>query len=121
MIVDHIDGHRQRFGVEPICAGACHPRRADRPEHLLGPQGPPVHRRRVGRRPLANAALDVWRANRSLYGADKLAIAMRKAGHDVGRDHVARLMKILGIEGVRRDSHRTVTTRRDPTGSVTPT
>jgi hypothetical protein len=33
---------------------------------------------------VANAALDVWRANRSLYGADKLATAMRKAGHDVG-------------------------------------
>jgi putative transposase len=63
---------------------------------------------------MANAALDVWRANRSLYGADKLATAMRKAGYDVGRDQVARLMKILGIEGVRRGKHRTVTTRRDP-------
>jgi putative transposase len=63
---------------------------------------------------MANAALDIWRANRSLYGADKLATAMRKAGHDVGRDQVARLMKILGIKGVRRGKHRTVTTRQDP-------
>jgi putative transposase len=62
----------------------------------------------------ANAALDLWRANRSLYGADKLATAMRKAGHDVGRDQVARLMRIVGIEGVRRGKHRTVTTTRDP-------
>jgi transposase InsO family protein len=62
---------------------------------------------------MANAALDIWRANRSLYGADKLATAMRKAGYDVGRDQVARLLKILGIEGVRRGKHRTVTTRRD--------
>ena len=30
---------------------------------------------------MANVALDVWRANRSVYGADKLATAMRKAGH----------------------------------------
>lgn len=62
----------------------------------------------------ANAALDTWRANRSLYGADKLATAMRKAGHDVGRDQVARLMRIVGIEGVRRGKHKTITTRRDP-------
>ncbi len=53
----------------------------------------------------------MWRANRSLYGADKLATAMTKAGHDVGRDQVARLMKILGIEGVRRGKHRTTTTK----------
>ena len=32
---------------------------------------------------MANAALDIWRANRSVYGADKLVTAMRKAGHDV--------------------------------------
>ena len=69
---------------------------------------------------MANAALDIWRANRSLYGADKLATAMRKAGHDVGRDQVARLMKILGIEGVRRGRHRTVTTHRDPNAARHP-
>src|SRR5919106_5721223 len=69
---------------------------------------------------MANAALDIWRANRSLYGADKLATAMRKAGHDVGRDQVARLMKILGIQGVRRGKHRTVTTRRDPAAARHP-
>jgi putative transposase len=63
---------------------------------------------------MANAALEVWQANRRVYGADKLAVAMRNAGHDVGRDQVARLMRILGIEGARRGRHRTVTTRRDP-------
>ena len=62
---------------------------------------------------MANAALELWRANRSLYGADKLATAMRKAGHDIGRDHLARLMGIVGIEGVRRGRHKTVTTVGD--------
>ena len=65
---------------------------------------------------MANAALDIWRANRSLYGADKLATAMRKKGHDVGRDQVARLMKILGITGNIRGKHRTWTTQSDPSG-----
>jgi transposase InsO family protein len=65
---------------------------------------------------MANTALDLWRAHRSLYGADKLATAMRKAGHHIGRDQVARLMKIVGIEGNIRGKHRTWTTRRDPAG-----
>ncbi len=64
---------------------------------------------------MANTALDLWRANRGVYGADKLAVAMRRAGHDVGRDQVARLMRIVAIEGVRRGKHRTTTTKSDPT------
>jgi putative transposase len=63
---------------------------------------------------MANTALDVWKANRSLYGADKLATAIGKAGHDIGRDQVGRLMKIVGIEGNTRGKHKTITTRRDP-------
>lgn len=69
---------------------------------------------------MANVALCVWRANRSLYGADKLATAMRKAGHDVGRDQAARLMRIVGIEGARRGKHTTTTTRRDPAAARHP-
>jgi putative transposase len=64
---------------------------------------------------MANTALDVWRANRSVYGAEKLWVAMRRAGHDVGRDQVARLMGIVGIEGVRRGKHKTRTTVGDTT------
>ena len=69
---------------------------------------------------MANHALEVWRANRSLYGADKLATAMRKTGYHVGRDQVARLMGIVGIEGVRRGQHTTRTTRRDPAAARHP-
>ena len=39
--------------------------------------------------------------------------AARRAGHDVGRDQVARLMRSLGIEGVRR-GRRLKTTKADP-------
>ncbi len=45
---------------------------------------------------------------------------MRKIGHDVGRDQVARLMRIVGIEGARRGKHRMVTTRRDPEAARAP-
>jgi transposase InsO family protein len=63
---------------------------------------------------MADRLFDIWRANRSLYGAEKLWTAALEADIPIGRDHVARLMGILGIEGVRRGGHKTVTTVRDP-------
>jgi len=56
--------------------------------------------------------LALWVANYRVYGARKLWKAARRAGHGVGRDQVARLMRTLGIQGVRR-GRRWVTTRPD--------
>jgi putative transposase len=57
--------------------------------------------------------LALWVANRKVYGAHKLWKTARRAGHDIGRDQVARLMRQLDIRGVTR--RRTmVTTRPDP-------
>jgi putative transposase len=62
----------------------------------------------------ANRVLDFYRLDRSLYGSDKLWTAMQRAGVDIGRDQVARLMGILGIVGVSRaKEHRTTTTVSD--------
>jgi putative transposase len=69
---------------------------------------------------LADRLWDLWRANRSLYGAEKLHGAARRAGIDVGRDQVARLMNILGLAGVTRGKHHTTTTRRDPVAARHP-
>ena len=69
---------------------------------------------------LANRLLDLWRVNRSVYGVDKLAVAARRAGLEVGRDQVGRLMAVLGISGAVRGKHRTVTTCQDPAASRHP-
>jgi putative transposase len=58
--------------------------------------------------------LALWVANRKVYGAQKLWKAARRAGHDIGRDQVGRLMRQLGIEGVSRQRKKTFTTRADP-------
>ena len=42
----------------------------------------------------------LWVTNRMVYGAHKLWKTARRAGHDLGRDQVARLMPELGIEGI---------------------
>lgn len=79
-----------------------------------------VCRRRVA--PSARTVRDVvmtqllmalWVANRKVYGADKLWKAARRAGHDIGRDQTARLMRAAGMAGVTR-RRKVFTTRADP-------
>jgi putative transposase len=55
----------------------------------------------------------LWIANRKVYGAHKLWRAAVRAGHDIGRDQVARLMRELGIQGISR-RRKVFTTRPDP-------
>lgn len=113
MIVDYIESHRDRFGVEPICAVLS--------EHGLPIAPSTFYARRVQRLTdaelndayLANAMFTLWAENWRVYGARKLWKAARRANLDVGRDQVARLMGIAGIQGAVRGQHRTVTTRRD--------
>ena len=62
---------------------------------------------------LVNQIVDIYRRNKCVYGVRKMWHAARRAGLRIGRDQVGRLMRIAGIQGVRRGVHRTVTTVRD--------
>ncbi len=110
-VVDYIDGHREEFGVEPICRAL-----------QMAPSTYYASKRRQ-LAPSARALRDavmmqvlavLWVANRKVYGAHKLWKAARRAGHDIGRDQVARLMRELGIRGVPRRRRKVFTTRPDP-------
>ena len=61
---------------------------------------------------MANDLVDLFVANRGVYGVRKRWHLARRAGHDVGRDQVGRLMRVTGIEGAVRGRHTTVTTTR---------
>ncbi|AMY20334.1 hypothetical protein A3Q40_02971 [Rhodococcus sp. PBTS 1] len=61
----------------------------------------------------ANTVHTMFVANRRLYGVRKMWHTMKRAGHDVGRDQVGRLMSICGAVGVVRGRRRTITTERD--------
>jgi len=109
-MVDYIDGHRDEFGVEPICKVL-----------QVAPSSYYAAKRRE-REPSPRAIRDavmmqvlmvLWVANRKVYGAHKLWLAARRAGHEIGRDQTARLMRELGIRGVTR-RRKVHTTRPDP-------
>ena len=91
-----VDAHRGELGVEPICTAL-----QVAPSTYYAAK----HRQRL---PSARAVSDavwmpvllaLWVANRKVYGARKLWKAARRAGHEIGRDQVARLMRQLGVRG----------------------
>jgi putative transposase len=117
VIVGFIDEHRDEFDVESIC----------RSLRVASSTYYAAKRRQVA--PSARAVRDavtmqilmvLWVANHKVYGAHKLWKAARRAGHDVGRDQVARLMRELGIEGISRRRKKVFTTRQDPDAARAP-
>ena len=69
---------------------------------------------------LVNQIVDLYRRNKCVYGVRKMWHAARRAGLSVGRDQMGRLMRIAGVQGVRRGAHRTVTTTRDERAASEP-
>ena len=106
-MVDYIEQHKDEFSVEAICT-------------TLGFAASTYYAAK-SRLPSARAMRDavlmplllrLWVANYRVYGARKLWKAAGRAGEDLGRDQVARLMRQLGIQGVNR-SKKVRTTRPD--------
>ncbi len=97
-----MDTHRGTFGVEPICSAL-----------QIAPSGYRRHAAR-GRDPercshrekrdtvLMPEIQRVWRANLQVYGADKIWRQLGRERIEVARCTVERLMRKLGIQGVRR-------------------
>jgi putative transposase len=113
VIVDYIESHRDRFGVEPICRVLSGHGLKIAPSTYYERRRRPVTQADLEDAYLANALVTLWRENWGVYGARKLYRAARHAGLAVGRDQVARLMGLAGIRGVVRGRHSTITTRPD--------
>lgn len=96
------DAHKQVFGVEPICRVLS--------EHGM-PIAPSTYYAARSRLPSPRAVRDewlkaeisrVWTANFEVYGAEKVWLELNRQGIAVARCTVARLMRDLGLQGVRR-------------------
>ncbi len=107
MTVKFVDDNKEEFGVEPICTTL-----QVATSTYYAAKRRPLSARAIRDAVMMPILLALFQANYSVYGARKLWIAARRAGHTIGRDQVARLMGELGIEGVKR-SRRVRTTRPD--------
>ncbi len=114
VIVGFIDENRDELGVEPICRDL-----QVAPSTYYAAKSRPLSARAVRDAVMIPILLTIWKANYSVYGAHKLWKAARRAGHDIGRDQVARLMRQAGIRGVKR-GRRVITTRRDDNAPRSP-
>ena len=114
MMVSFIDANRVDFGIEPICAVL-----QVAPSTYYSAKSRPLSARAARDLVLAATIKMLFDANYGVYGARKMWKAMGRAGEDVGRDQVARIMRGLGIAGVRRGA-KVFTTRPDSTANRAP-
>jgi putative transposase len=110
-----IDEQRGRFGVEPICrtlgvSASAYYQRA------TGQQSA----RAVGDERLLEQIEAVHAANYHCYGYRRTWLALRRAGVQVGRDRVKRLMRANGIRGAKRRGKPWRTTTPDPSAARSP-
>jgi transposase InsO family protein len=104
-----IEGHRARFGVEPIC-------------RTLGVSASAYYERVSGRRSarmiederLLKIILELHERNYCAYGSRRMWKALLRAGERVGRGRVERLMRRHGLQGAKRRGKPWRTTRPDP-------
>lgn len=111
-MIAFIDMYRDQYSVERLC------RVLD--DHLVGgfitsrgyraAKVRPPSARRLQDEVLVGELSRLHAENYGVYGIRKMWHAARRAGLDVGRDQVARLMQQVGIHGVRR-GRQPVTTR----------
>ena len=104
-----MDEHRGRFGVEPICS-------------TLGVSASAYYQRKTGQRSarslederLLERIREVHEANYCAYGYRRTWKALTRAGEQVPRCRVQRLMRAAGIQGAKRRGKPWRTTTPDP-------
>jgi putative transposase len=110
-----IDQHRASFGVEPIC-------------RTLDVSASAYYQRATGERServfederLLARIEELHAANYYAYGYRRTWKALLRAGEDVGRDRVKRLMRTHAIQGAKRRGKPWRTTIADPAATRSP-
>jgi putative transposase len=101
-MITFIKEHRDVCGVEPIC-GVLKIALSTFFAHLAVENDPDLASDRAKMdAELRSEIKRVWGDNQSVYGARKVWHAMKREGHDLACCTVERLLRDIGLEGVRR-------------------
>ncbi len=92
-----IDEHKEKVGVEPACSAL-----QVAPSTYYAVKTRPASARECQDAALEREIARVHDANFGVYGVRKVWRALVRKGIVVGRDHVARLMRRMGLQGVVR-------------------
>ncbi len=97
-----VDQHRNTYGVEPICKVLQIAPSGYR-RHAAQRRNPALRCDRARRDEMLMTQIErVWQANMQVYGADKVWHQLNREGIRVARCTVERLMRRMGLHGVRR-------------------
>jgi len=113
--VRFVDEHKNRsdgglrWGVEPICAVLSEHQLKIAPATYYAARTRPPSARQLRDEQLKVRIAELHAANYGVYGVRKVHAAMRRDGVEVGRDRTARLMRQLGLAGVRRGKAKRTT------------
>ena len=108
-MVQYIDAHKARYGVEPICA-VLPIAPSTYYEHKAREADPGRLPPRLQRDGLLQPEIErVWNENLQVYGARKVWLQLKREGFAAARCTVRRLMRELGLKGAVR-GRRTKTT-----------
>lgn len=102
VLVDYIDEHRERFGVEPICRVLREAGLAIAPSTYYAARNRPPSRRAASDAKHVAAINAVHERNYGVYGVRKVHAALNRDGHRIARCTVHRLMRAQGLRGVSR-------------------
>ena len=113
-MVRYIDDHRERFGVEPICAVL--PIAPSTYFRVHAQQQDPTQRpaRAIRDEELRRLIQRVYDENFGVYGPRKVWRQLRREGHNVARCTVERLMRAMGLAGAVRGRAWVTTTQSEP-------
>jgi putative transposase len=100
--VRFIDEHKRVFGVEPICRVLSQHGAPIAPSTYYAAKSRPPSARAVRDQQLKAEITRVWKENYEVYGADKVWLELNRQGIAVARCTIERLMRQLGLAGVRR-------------------
>jgi len=98
-----------RWGVEPICTVLCEHGLRIAPATYYAAKTRPASPRKVRDEQLKWQLAELHAANYGVYGVRKMHAALRRGGVDIGRDQTGRLMRELGLVGVRRGKPKRTT------------
>ena len=101
-MVAYIEACRDQFGVEPVCRALRQAGVRISPSGYYAARARPPRARAVREAALEKQILRVWKDSGERYGAWKVWDQLNREGIAVARCTVERLMRTLGLRGVRR-------------------
>ena len=102
VLVDYIDQHRDRFGVEPICQVLTKAGTKIAPSSYYAAKTRPPSARAVADEKHLELIRRVHADNYGVYGVRKVHAELNRRGNQIARCTVHRLMRAEGLRGISR-------------------